>query len=236
MEQEQYNYAIVLSAGRGSRMGGDLPKQYQLLGGKPVLYYSLQAFEESRVDGVVLVVEDGMQDYVEREIIKPYGFSKIIAMATGGKERYHSVYAGLRKIPKEAVVLIHDGARPFVTVGLIHRMMEKAAKGVACVPALPVKDTIKEAENGIVTGTPQRDRLYAVQTPQAFGLSLLLKAYEIFWSRRGAAITDDAMLVEQMLGERVCLVEGEPRNIKLTTPEDMMLAELFLRENPRGAK
>lgn len=228
METGKQNYAVILSAGQGSRMGGNIAKQYQLLGGKPVLYYSVRTFEESRINGIVLVVADGMQDYVKHEIVERYGFSKVAAVTAGGKERYHSVYQGLKYIPDESIVLIHDGARPFVSVELIHRLIDKAERTSACIPAVPVKDTIKLAKDSIVTGTPQRNMLYAVQTPQAFRTPLLKKAYEIFRQQEGLEVTDDAMLVEQTLGEKVYLEEGDYKNIKLTTPEDMLIAEAFL--------
>ncbi|MDE7300009.1 MAG: 2-C-methyl-D-erythritol 4-phosphate cytidylyltransferase, partial [Lachnospiraceae bacterium] len=161
------SYAVILAAGSGTRMGGTVAKQYQLLGDKPVLYYSIRAFEESEVDGIVLVTADGTQEYVKKEIVEKYGFRKVIAVAAGGEERMDSVLEGLRNLPGEGVVLVHDGARPFVTVELIRRLLARMESEAACIPAVPVKDTIKHVCGGIVADTPDRSSLFAVQTPQA---------------------------------------------------------------------
>lgn len=221
-------YAIILSAGWGSRMGGEIAKQYMPLCGKPVLYYSIKAFEQSEIKGIVLVVQEGTQEYVKEEIIAKYGFLKVTAVTAGGRERYHSVFQGLCQIPDNNIVLIHDGARPFVSTELIHRLIKGAEQYAACIPAVRVKDTIKEVKENIVAKTLQREKLYAVQTPQAFRLPLIKSAYEAFWQLpEETAVTDDAMLVEELLKENVHVIEGDYKNIKLTTPEDMLIAEAF---------
>lgn len=241
-------YAIVLAAGNGRRMGGEIAKQYQMLSGKPVICHTLAAFEESVVDEVVLVVQTGMEKYVQTEIVKKYGFYKVKNIVAGGKERCDSVYAGMRCIHAgmeqeggaESVVLVHDGARPFVTPEMIARMAGAAEREVCAIPAVPVKDTIKRAKSGLVEETPDRSTLYTVQTPQAFRFSVLWEAFESYGKLikiapgEAVKITDDAMLVERMLGKQTVLVEGDYHNIKLTTPEDMLIAHAFLAGKREG--
>ncbi|MDE6874476.1 MAG: 2-C-methyl-D-erythritol 4-phosphate cytidylyltransferase [Lachnospiraceae bacterium] len=239
-------YAIVLAAGNGSRMGGDIAKQYRLLGGKPVLCHTLAAFEQSVVDAVVLVVQAGAEEYAQTQIVRKYGFCKVAAVIVGGSQRCDSVYAGMRYIMeacgesgREAwIVLVHDGARPFVTPELAERMADAAKKNGCAVPAVPVKDTIKQVRDGFAAGTLQREELYAVQTPQAFRAGLLWEAFGKYGQLAAQGdtcgqllgITDDAVLVERMLGMKAAVVDGDYRNIKLTTPDDMIVARAFLME------
>ena len=225
--------AIVLAAGKGSRMQADRPKQYLLLREKPVLYYSLKAFEESSMDEVVLVVGEGEVEYCQKEIVDAYKFEKVTAIIEGGKERYHSVYNGLKEMCKNGVdyVFIHDGARPFVTVELIHKLLEEVKMHQACVAGMPVKDTIKIVDNDqFVTATPERRLVWLVQTPQVFDYKLVYEAYEKIMESEQAGITDDAMVVEQMTGHPVKLIEADYRNIQITTPEDIVIGESFLSE------
>lgn len=225
--------AIVLAAGKGSRMQAERPKQYLLLKEKPVLYYSLKAFEESSMDEVVLVVGEGEVEYCQKEIVDVYKFKKVTAIIEGGKERYHSVYNGLKEMCKNGVdyVFIHDGARPFVTVELIHKLLEEVKMHQACVAGMPVKDTIKIVDNDqFVTATPERRLVWLVQTPQVFDYKLVYEAYEKIMESEQAGITDDAMVVEQMTGHPVKLIEADYRNIKITTPEDIVIGESFLSE------
>jgi 2-C-methyl-D-erythritol 4-phosphate cytidylyltransferase len=227
--------AIVLSAGTGSRMKSSIPKQYLPINGKPVIYYSLKAFEESEVDEIVLVA--GAEDigFCQTEIVEKYGFQKIKQIVPGGKERYDSVYQGIQALHDADYVLIHDGARPMLTNEIITRSIACVKKENACVVGMPVKDTIKiVGDNAYAAATPDRSSLWLVQTPQSFSLGLIRNAYAILQRRQSAgeavpAITDDAMLVEQMTGARVKLIEGSYQNIKITTPEDLDVAELFLR-------
>jgi 2-C-methyl-D-erythritol 4-phosphate cytidylyltransferase len=226
--------AVVLSAGTGSRMKSDIPKQYLPLNGKPVIYYSLKAFEESAVDEIVLVAGAQDIDFCRTEIVEKYGFQKITRIVPGGKERYDSVFEGIRILQETDYVLIHDGARPMLTGDIISRSIACAQKEKACVVGMPVKDTIKVIDaNNYASVTPDRRSLWLVQTPQTFALSLLLQAYEELHRRQDAGevvlpVTDDAMLVEQMTGAKVKLIEGSYQNIKITTPEDLDVAELFL--------
>lgn len=227
--------AICLAAGRGTRMESKVQKQYLLLQGKPVLYYSLKALEESRVDDVVLVVPSGEEEYCQREIVERFGFSKVSKIIAGGAERYHSVIKGLSAVTKVDYVLIHDGARPFLSNDIIERSIEGAEKSSACVVGMPVKDTIKIADaDGNIEITPDRTRVWQIQTPQAFKYSLIKKAYSLLEKQEnagetsGLSITDDAMVVEHFMNYKVKLVKGSYQNIKITTPEDMMIAEAFL--------
>lgn len=220
--------AIVLSAGKGSRMNSGIHKQYLLLNGRPIITYSLEAFEKSPVDEVVLVTGQGEEEYCRKEIVEAYGFSKVGKIVAGGKERYHSVFHGLQAVTESDYVLIHDGARPFVTEEIIVRTMETVRKTNACVVGMHVKDTIKITdEKDIVKETPERSNVWMVQTPQAFSYPLISFAYKKMLLQEDAAITDDAMVVEKMCQVPVTLIEGSYRNIKITTPEDMLIAEAF---------
>lgn len=224
--------AVILAAGKGSRMGGSIHKQYLELMGRPLIYYALKAFEESRVDEVILVVGPGEIPFCREEIVKRYGFSKVRTITEGGKERYHSVFAGLKEAEGCDYVLIHDGARPCVTNEIIEAAINGARTYRACVVGMPVKDTIKIAdEEGFAAATPERGRLWQIQTPQAFAYCLIMSAYEKLMESEEAQrkITDDAMVVETMAGERVRLIYGDYGNIKVTTPEDMELVQVLLK-------
>ncbi len=223
--------AVILAGGRGSRMHSDVQKQYMLLAGKPLICHALEVFEQSPVDQMVLVVGAGEEDYVRREILSGMELSKLCAVTAGGKERYHSVYEGLKALDGCDYVLIHDGARALVTGDVIDRAIQGAVEFEACVVGMPVKDTIKvSGGDGYAESTPDRSRLWQVQTPQAFSYSLVRGAYDRVMAdeslQRG--ITDDAMVVETVTRRRVKLIEGSYENLKVTTPEDLILAEALL--------
>lgn len=223
--------AIVLAAGQGTRMGGKTAKQYLLLDGRPVLYYALLAFEKSMVDEIILVAGGKDLPFCRTEIVEKYGFSKVTRIVAGGKERYHSVYQGLKAAGGADYVLIHDGARPFVSDDIISRTIEAVKKEKACVVAMPVKDTIKIAnEDHYAIETPNRSKVWMIQTPQAFSYDLILHAYEKVLASGDAVITDDAMVLEKAENIPVKLVQGSYTNIKITTPEDMKIAEIFLKD------
>lgn len=244
MQKEKKCTAILLAAGTGRRMGSQVAKQYMLLEDRPVIWYGLQAMESSAViDAVILVTGKDEIAYVQKEIVEKYRFSKVVCVTAGGAERYISVQNALRIIEEEALpgvdkngyVFIHDAARPLVTEKIIEDTYLAAQKYGACCAAVPVKDTIKLADkNGFVADTPDRSRLYAVQTPQTFFLPLILKAYKQLerqataLKEAGIQITDDAMVVETMLQQPVKLVEASYENIKITTPEDMEVAKSLL--------
>lgn len=228
--------AIVLSAGKGSRMNSDVHKQYLMLAGKPVIAYALEAFERSQVNDIVLVVGAGEEDYCRTEIVEKYGLKKVKTIVCGGKERYHSVYQGLKAAGNTDYVLIHDGARPLLSDAIISRMMEAVRIKHACVAGMHVKDTIKITnEKDEVQTTPERKNVWMVQTPQAFSYPLICDAYEKMMKQEDITITDDAMVVEKMCNIPVSLVEGSYTNIKITTPEDILIAEAILKQNHMGS-
>lgn len=238
MQKGKRTAAIVLAAGSGKRMESSTKKQYMLLGGKQVVYYSLKAFQESFVDEIILVVSAGDTEYCRKEIVERYGFDKVRYITEGGKERYHSVAAGLRNAQDCDFVFIHDGARPMITQELLSRLFACVTEYGACVAGMPVKDTIKIAdENGFIEQTPDRRLVWMIQTPQVFEYSLIQNAYEQLLEReqeflsKGISVTDDAMVVESLTGHKVRLVEGSYENMKITTPEDMKIAELFCNES-----
>lgn len=223
--------AIVLAAGRGKRMNSDVAKQYLLIKNKPVLYYSLKAFQDSVVDEIILVTAESDITYCEKEIVEKYFFTKVKQIVAGGKERYHSVYNGLKECYDAEYVLIHDGARLFVDDEMIKRNLEAVKKYGACVTGMPTKDTIKIAdEEGYVKETPVRTSVWTIQTPQTFAYSAIKNAYEVFLSEeerysKEYSVTDDAMVAELFGKMKVRLVEGSYNNVKITTPEDMIFAE-----------
>ena len=222
--------AIVLAAGSGKRMNSKVHKQYLLINEKPVLYYSLKAFEESSVDDVVLVVGADEIEYCKKEIVECYGFEKVRAIVEGGKERYHSVYEGLKAAEETDYVLIHDGARPFLTQDIIERTILAVVQYCACVVGMPVKDTIKLVDDEVFAKeTPDRASTWQVQTPQAFSYELIYDAYARMLAGNEMGITDDAMVIERMTDYKVKLIEGSYRNIKITTPEDLLVAEAYLK-------
>lgn len=228
--------AIVLSAGKGSRMNSDVHKQYLMLAGKPVIAYALEAFERSKVNDIILVVGEGEEDYCRAEIVEKYGLKKVKTIVRGGKERYHSVFQGLKAAGKTDYVLIHDGARPLLSDAIISRMMEAVRVKHACVAGMHVKDTIKITnDKDEVQMTPERKNVWMVQTPQAFSYPLICDAYEKIMKQEDVTITDDAMVVEKMCNIPVSLVEGSYTNIKITTPEDIVIAEAILKHNQTGS-
>mgnify|MGYP002766739915 FL=1 len=229
MEKQKYA-AIVLAAGSGKRMNSQVHKQYLIIQDRPVLYYSLKAFEDSAVDEIVLVVGKGEEKFCRKEIVDKYGISKVKAIVEGGKERYHSVFEGLKQTGDVDYVLIHDGARPFVNQDIIRRCMLEVTKYQACVVGMPVKDTIKIAdEGGYAKQTPDRKNVWMIQTPQTFSYALIYEAYEEMLKTEDAAITDDAMVLERTKGKKSKLIEGSYRNIKITTPEDLLIANVYLQ-------
>ena len=235
MDKKKYT-AIILSAGTGSRMKSNMPKQYMELLGQPVIYYSIKAFEDSPVDEIVIVCSADYIEYFRHSIIEKYGFKKVKAIVQGGKERYNSVYEGLKAANGTDYVLIHDGARPLVDNEIIVRSMHTVEKEKACVAGMPVKDTIKVSDElGYSANTPDRKSLWQIQTPQCFEYDLLAQSYDKLFSdmsygKSVPAITDDAMIVEYGSDTKVKLIEGSYENIKVTTPEDMGIAALFLKK------
>lgn len=222
--------AIVLAAGSGRRMNSKVPKQYLSLAGKPVIYYALKKFEDSPVSFIVLVTGEGEEEYCRREIVEKYKLKKVRAIVAGGKERYHSVFAGLQAAEGADYVLIHDGARPLIDADIISRSMETVKQCNACVVGIPVKDTIKRVDaDCFAVETPERKSLWQIQTPQTFSYALIYDAYRKMLREENEKITDDAMVLETITGQSVKVIMGSYQNIKITTPEDMMIAGMYLK-------
>lgn len=228
--------AVVLSGGTGSRMKSDIPKQYLTIQEKPVIYYSLKAFQDSNVSEIILVAGENYLDYCREEIVEAYQLTKVTKIVPGGKERYDSVLEGLRAISDADYVLIHDGARPMLTEEIILRAEAAAVEHQACVCGMPAKDTVKIADDkGFCAHTPDRKKVWIIQTPQAFAYPLIRNAYEklrrdLEEEREVPPITDDAMVVEYATNVPVYFAEGSYENLKITTPEDMLIAEMYLNK------
>ena len=220
--------AVVLAAGKGSRMGTKIQKQYLEICGKPVLYYSLAAFAASPIiDEIVLVTGEGKTDYCRKNIIEAYGITKVNKIVVGGKERYESVYKALREIEPEGYVFIHDGARPFISDRIIDDGIKFAQVYGACAPGVMPKDTIKiKNESNFSVSTPERGSLVAIQTPQVFKFNEILECHEKI-KINNIVVTDDTMVAEKF-GYSVYLYDGEYTNIKVTTPEDLILGEKLI--------
>lgn len=258
------NVAVVLAAGTGSRMKSGVAKQFMLLSDRPLIYYALRTMEESKlIDECILVTGAGDEEKIRREVVEEYGFQKVKAIIPGGSERCFSVANAMRWLAKESgarvrqglprvsgYVFIHDGARPFVTEEILERCLEAAKACGACVAAMPSKDTVKLADaEGFAGETPERGRVWTVQTPQTFERELIIKAYALFEEAvkaqnekaanaeqvgRVPFVTDDASVVERFTDVKVKLVEGAYENLKITTPEDMLIAEALLTEKNKG--
>lgn len=238
-ERKKRCAAVVLSAGQGKRMGTSVQKQYIEIEGRPVICYTLKAFQDSSViDDIVLVVGEGQERYVQEEIVQKYHFSKVKAIVPGGAERYDSVWQGLKAVRdgrlsddgQTEYIFIHDGARMFVDEETLERGYETVLKDRACVAGMLSKDTVKLVdEQGFAVQTPKRKFVWAVQTPQIFEKTLIIEAYSKLMREQCIEVTDDAMVVEQMMKVPVRLFEASYENIKITTPEDLAVAEGFLR-------
>ena len=223
------NGVVIVAAGTGSRMNMGINKQFIKLEGKEIIYYTIEKFyKNENIDDIVVVVKEDEAEFFKKEILDKYKF-KNIKLAYGGKERQDSVYNGLKSLDKNCnIVLIHDGARPFVSNKIINKSIEEAKENKAIVVGVPVKDTIKVIDNDKnIVDTPNRNILWAVQTPQTFDYNLLIKSYEDAF-KDGFYGTDDAMLVER-IGYKVKMVEGSYNNIKITTQEDLGLGSQILK-------
>ncbi|MBQ3615718.1 MAG: 2-C-methyl-D-erythritol 4-phosphate cytidylyltransferase [Anaerotignum sp.] len=222
--------AVIVAAGKGKRMGTDISKQFLPLCGKEILTHTVEVFEKAdRIRDIVLVTgTDSLQDV--QDMVREYGWQKVISVVAGGKERQDSVWNGLQAVSEDTeIVLIHDGVRPFVTEEILDLSIETAVEMGGCVAGVPAKDTIKvcNSEN-IAVDTPDRSTLWQIQTPQTFRKELIVKAYEQA-KAEGFAGTDDASLAEYS-GYSVKVIMGSYRNIKITTKEDLLIGEAFLKE------
>ncbi len=229
------NAALIVAAGKGIRMGMDCPKPYLTLGDRPILSHCLTAFaEHPLIDQVCLVVNREEKGRCRDELLPALALNTPVILVEGGVERQASVYNGLRAIPhSHGIVLIHDGARPFVAPDLISACIEGARQWKACIPALPATETLKRVNaQHCVEETLERRHIWMAQTPQAFELSLIKRSHEEAL-RRGWQVTDDAGLLERM-GVEVHVIEGRRENIKITVPQDLVLAEKWLGLHSSG--
>lgn len=219
--------AIVLAGGKGKRMGAKISKQYIKLNGKPILYYTLKKFIECKViDNIILVVPSDEIDYCKREVLQKYDL-RVHKIVEGGAERQDSVYNALMEIENSEVVLIHDGARPFVSYDIIKSGIDNAKIYGAAAPGVTPKDTIKISNSqGFSIDTPDRNTLVAIQTPQVFNFDMIKECHKKI-KDEGISVTDDTMVAEYY-GNKVYLYKGEYTNIKVTTPEDLILAEKLI--------
>lgn len=230
--------AIVMAAGSGVRMKTATKKQFINILGMPVVAYSLKAFQENEnIDSIVLVVPEGYIDESLAMCVR-HGFSKVKNITEGSDQRFKSVFNGLKCAPKDTdYVLIHDGVRPMITQELIDRCCKYVLMTRACVAAVPVTDTIKRANtHGFAVETLDRSTLWSIQTPQAFSYPLLREAYSALqktleeYGADESKITDDAVIVENMTDCHVRIIAGDPKNIKITTPNDLIIAEAYLKQ------
>lgn len=221
--------AIVLAGGRGKRMGTLQSKQYIELDGKPILYYTLKQFiDNDLVDNIILVVPEDEKKYCEDEVLNKYGLvvNKIVL---GGEERQDSVYNALAQVEEADIVLIHDGVRPFVTERIINDSIKYARIYKAAAPGVMPKDTIKvKSTENFSIETLRRSDLVSVQTPQAFEFKMIYDCHRKV-KDEGMVVTDDTMVAE-LFGNKVYLYEGEYTNIKITTPEDLILAQYLVKK------
>lgn len=223
------NGVIIVAAGTGSRMKKDINKQFIKLNDKEIIAHTIDKFyNNENIDDIVVVIKEEEEKYFIDNVINKYEFDNI-KIAYGGNERQDSVYNGIKKLNNNCdVILVHDGARPFVTGDIIKNSIEEAKKHNAVVVGVKVKDTIKMvSEDGNIVDTPNRNYLWSVQTPQVFKYDIITKAYEDAYNGNFYG-TDDAMLVER-IGYNVKMVEGSYDNIKITTPEDLKFGEQILK-------
>lgn len=219
--------AIILAGGKGTRMGANISKQYIKLKGKPILYYTIKRFSESKdIDKIILVLPKDEIDYCKEKVLDKYSLH-VDLIVEGGKERQDSVMNALNELIDEEIVLIHDGARPFVSQRIIDEGIKYARLYGASAPGVMPKDTIKiKGDNNFALSTPDRNTLVAIQTPQVFKLGIIKECHKKV-KEEDIKVTDDTMVVETY-GNKVYLYEGDYTNIKVTTPEDLILAEKLI--------
>ncbi|WP_333861708.1 2-C-methyl-D-erythritol 4-phosphate cytidylyltransferase [Clostridium sp.] len=219
------NYAVIVAAGKGKRMKLPVNKQFINIQGKPVLYYSINEFSKSSlIDKIVVVCAEDEIEYCRQEIIEKYNFNKVVKIVSGGEERQNSVFNGLKVLENCDVVLIHDGARPFVTNKIIKDGIRYSNMYGACACGVMPKDTIKiKGKDGFSFKTLERKELFIVQTPQCFNYDLIYDCYKRLLNKK-VQVTDDTMVVEYF-GNKVYLYEGSYDNIKITTAEDLIVAK-----------
>lgn len=240
---KKYCTAIILAAGSGKRMQSNTAKQFMLLNGKPLIWYSLNAVEHSEIiDQCILVTGQSDIEYVRKEIVEKYGFRKVTQIVSGGSERWESVanviapVNGESYLCEDGYVFIHDGARPFLTEKILSDTYADVVKYGACVAATPSKDTVKLSDaEGFSLETPDRRNVWIVQTPQVFANVYAIEAYTCLRreaqqeGKESICVTDDAGVIEKYLGKPIKMTLSSYRNLKVTTPEDIWIAEIFSR-------
>jgi 2-C-methyl-D-erythritol 4-phosphate cytidylyltransferase len=224
-------YALIPAAGMGKRMGASINKQYLQLDGLPIVARTISIFEQSPlIEAIYLVIPTDEIPYCHEHVVEACGFRKVVEIVPGGRERQNSVMNGLSamrsRVADDDVVLIHDGVRPLITAQLLQESIAVALTGDGALVAVPAKDTIKTVRDGLVIDTPARETLWQAQTPQSFRFGVIFDAHQTA-EQEGFIGTDDASLLERR-GGHVRIVRGDYRNIKITTPEDLVLAEAFL--------
>lgn len=223
--------ALIAAAGKGKRMNTRISKPFILISGKPILAYTLEKFEKCKlIDKIYLVVSPEEKEICHKNIILKYNFSKVQELVDGGETRQDSIYNGLKALDKDAdIVVIHDGARPLVEESIIQDSIEKAQEYGAAITVIPIKDTVKKSENNFfISKTLNREEIWRAQTPQTFKYDIILSAYHQAYKDKHLA-TDDAAIVESY-GYKVKLIIGSEENIKITTPFDLIVADIFLKK------
>lgn len=221
------NYQVILpAAGLGKRMQAGKNKLLLELNDVPVLIHTLRVFEEDEACNGIILATNPHDDQEIKTLLKRYNVTKVIHLVAGGGERQHSIYNALKTVKNDGIILVHDAARPFIQTKQVHLLTKKAEETGAAIIGVPAKDTMKKVRDGVVVETVDRSSLWAVQTPQAFRVSLLREAYDQA-ERDHFLGTDDASLVER-LNYPVAIVQGDYDNIKLTTPEDLYFAKAIL--------
>lgn len=225
--------AIILSAGKGTRMNQSISKQYLMLGNQTILSYSLEVFQKSPVDEIILVTAKEDIEYVKNNIIKSHKIDKVTKIVAGGQERYLSVYQGLLAAGDCDYIMIHDGARPFLTLDIIKDSIQAVQKYRACAVGVPLKDSIKKVgQEGYIVENIERKDVWQVQTPQSFSYPLILNAYEKLLLS-DIEPTDDTSVVEYFTETKVKMLFGNYENIKITTPEDLEYGEYIIKKRIR---
>lgn len=227
--------AIVVAAGTGKRMGADRPKQFLDLAGRPILYYPLKAFQDSPcINDIIVVTGQDLIPYIRKNIVDIYSLTKVSSIVKGGRERFESVYEGIKAADGADYLFVQDGVRPFIDEKIISDGLQTALKYGSAVAGMPSKDTVKITDSrGVVQSTPERANVWIVQTPQIFRYEELKAAYQALFSNAEEGerrkVTDDAMVMENYGGRQVHMYKASYRNIKITTPEDLPVAEELMK-------
>jgi len=237
MYKGRFISVIIAAAGSGNRMDpGKINKQYRILGSKPILSHGIKVFEENPyIDEILVVVKEEDVSFCKDQVIDPYGFHKVTQIIRGGQERQDSVYEALKKVNEmSSIILIHDGARPFIEDEQINALIHCLEVEKAATVGVAVKDTVKMIKEDEIVSTLDRTKLKAIQTPQGFRKSIIIQAYDKAY-KEGFYGTDDTVLVER-LGVTVKVIDGTYRNIKITTEEDMIIANAFNKDKKEDVK